>query len=274
VLDFAELQEFVDLKLKNYSSGMLVRLAFSTMLQADADVLLIDEVLAVGDAAFQQKCADAFYRMKDEGKTIVLVTHEMTTVEDYCHRAMLIDGGRIAQIGDPAETGQAYLRLNFERGVDTGGDGSHSVSEGVRLLDAWVEDGEGGRVTSIEHGDKVNLRLRLETEREISHPEVGLVLANADGLGLFQFGTAIEVADESKALPAGRRIEVKASLDNPLAPGRYFVHCGVQPGGGGPGSSLYAPNAIDFVVYGGPQTRGLIALDHVIEATVEGGDGG
>ena len=84
---------------------MLVRLAFSTMLQADADVLLIDEVLAVGDAAFQQKCADAFHAMKDEGKTIVLVTHEMTTVEDYCHRAMLIDGGRIAQIGDPAEIG-------------------------------------------------------------------------------------------------------------------------------------------------------------------------
>jgi ABC-type polysaccharide/polyol phosphate transport system ATPase subunit len=273
VLDFAELREFVDLKLKNYSSGMLVRLAFSTMLQADADVLLIDEVLAVGDAAFQQKCADAFYRMKDEGKTIVLVTHEMTTVEDYCHRAMLIDGGRIAQIGDPAETGQEYLRLNFERGVATGGADQHSVSEGVRLLDAWVEDGAGERVTSIEHGDRVNLRLRLEAERDISHPEVGLVLANADGLGLFQFGTAIDVSDESGRVPAGRRIEVNASLDNPLAPGRYFVHCGIQPGGGSPGSSLYAPNAIDFVVYGGPQTRGLIALDHVIETAVQEGDG-
>ena len=82
VIEFAELEEFVDLKLKNYSSGMLVRLAFSVMLQADADVLLIDEVLAVGDAAFQQKCADAFHEMKAAGKTIVLVTHEMATVED------------------------------------------------------------------------------------------------------------------------------------------------------------------------------------------------
>ena len=93
IIEFAELEEFVDLKLKNYSSGMLVRLAFSVMLQADADVLLIDEVLAVGDAAFQQKCADTFHEMKAEGKTIVLVTHEMATVEHYCHRAMLIDGG-------------------------------------------------------------------------------------------------------------------------------------------------------------------------------------
>src|SRR5207245_10289181 len=118
VLEFAELTDFIDLKLKNYSSGMLVRLAFSVMMEADADILLIDEVLAVGDAAFQQKCADAFREMKAMGKTIVLVTHEMATVEEYCHRAMLIDGGRIQHIGGPAEVGRRYLQLNFERGSE------------------------------------------------------------------------------------------------------------------------------------------------------------
>jgi hypothetical protein len=243
------------------------------MLEADADVLLIDEVLAVGDAAFQQKCTDAFHEMKREGKTIVLVTHEMATVEDYCHRAMLIDGGRITQIGDPAETGAAYLRLNFERGVGAGGAGAHTVKDGVRLIDAWVENGEGSRVTSVEHGHRVNLRLRVEADREVPQPEVGLLLANADGLGLFQFGTSIDTGEPSGVLRAGRRVEVTASLENPLAPGRYFVHCGVQSGGGGPGSSLYVPNAIDFVVYGGPHSRGLIALDHEIETSVERGDG-
>ena len=81
VIEFAELDEFADLKLKNYSSGMLVRLAFSLMLEVDADILLIDEVLAVGDASFQQKCADAFHEMKAAGKTIVLVTHDMAAVE-------------------------------------------------------------------------------------------------------------------------------------------------------------------------------------------------
>src|SRR3954453_22896950 len=101
VVSFAELEDFVDLKLKNYSSGMLVRLAFSLMLEVDADILLIDEVLAGGDAAFQQKCADAFYEMKKAGKTIVLVTHEMATVEEYCHRAMLISDGHIAHLGEP-----------------------------------------------------------------------------------------------------------------------------------------------------------------------------
>src|ERR1700761_3624145 len=87
IITFAELEEFVDLKLKNYSSGMLVRLAFSLMLEVDADIMLIDEVLAVGDAAFQQKCADAFHEMKVAGKTIVLVTHDMPVVEEYCDRA-------------------------------------------------------------------------------------------------------------------------------------------------------------------------------------------
>ena len=80
---------------------MLVRLAFSLMMEVDADILLIDEVLAVGDAAFQQKCADAFHQMKAEGKTVVLVTHEMSTVEDYCHRAMLIDEGTSSTSATP-----------------------------------------------------------------------------------------------------------------------------------------------------------------------------
>ena len=120
VIDFAELEEFIDLKLKNYSSGMLVRLAFSLMMEVDADVLLIDEVLAVGDAAFQQKCADAFREMKAAGKTIVFVTHDMATVEEYCHRAMLISDGHIAHVGEPGEVGRRYLRLNFERGATSG----------------------------------------------------------------------------------------------------------------------------------------------------------
>src|SRR5882762_10565906 len=81
VMAFAELEDFLDMKLKNYSSGMLVRLAFSVMIQVDADVLLIDEVLAVGDAAFQQKCFEEFARLRRENRTVVLVTHEMGSVQ-------------------------------------------------------------------------------------------------------------------------------------------------------------------------------------------------
>src|SRR5512132_228035 len=110
VLDFAELGDFVDLKLKNYSSGMLVRLSFSVMVQSDAEVLLIDEVLAVGDAGFQRKCADTFREMRSTDRTIVLVTHDMTAIESYCDRAMLLHDGEQRYIGAPQEVGRRYYR--------------------------------------------------------------------------------------------------------------------------------------------------------------------
>src|SRR4051794_7203979 len=95
IIEFAELEEFVDLRLKNYSSGMHVRLAFSVAIRVDAEILLIDEVLAVGDAAFQQKCFDQFHRLKAEGRTIVFVTHDMGSVERYCDRALVLESGQI-----------------------------------------------------------------------------------------------------------------------------------------------------------------------------------
>src|ERR671927_1849774 len=114
IIAFAELSDFVDLKLKNYSSGMQVRLAFAVMVQSGAEILLIDEVLAVGDAAFQQRCFDEFERMRDEGRTVVLVTHDMDIVRRFCHRAMLITNGEIEMIGDPGRVGRRYLERNFE----------------------------------------------------------------------------------------------------------------------------------------------------------------
>ncbi|HEY6729947.1 MAG TPA: ABC transporter ATP-binding protein [Solirubrobacterales bacterium] len=268
VIEFAELEEFSELKLKNYSSGMLVRLAFSVMMEADADVLLIDEVLAVGDAAFQQKCADAFHAMKSRGKTIVLVTHEMATVEEYCHRAMLIDGGHIRQLGDPAETGREYLKLNFERGVETADPTAGAGAEGARLLDCWLEDAKGERTTTIEHGEEIHLRAEIEVEREASGLGVGFVIANADGLGLFEFGTMLEGPGGSDTVPAGTRTLVKATLENPLAPGRHFVHCGAQSNRSG-GVHIYVHNALDFVVFGTVPTKGIVSIEHRIEAELE-----
>ncbi len=191
VIEFAELDEFADLKLKNYSSGMLVRLAFSVMLQADADVLLIDEVLAVGDAAFQQKCADAFHAMKDEGKTIILVTHEMSTVEEYCDRAMLIGDGRILHIGDPGDVGRRYLQLNFERDSADDYEVSQQGDDEIRLLDAWLEDGNGERVGNVEHGTRFRLRAELEAVSDLPGPGVSFSFTNSDGVGVFDFGVVL-----------------------------------------------------------------------------------
>jgi ABC-type polysaccharide/polyol phosphate transport system ATPase subunit len=113
VIEFAELEEFVDLKVKNYSSGMLVRLAFSVMIHVDAELLLIDEVLAVGDAAFQQKCYEEFERIRRSDATVLFVTHDMGAVQRFCDRAMLLEHGRMVAMGDPEAVGNRYLELNF-----------------------------------------------------------------------------------------------------------------------------------------------------------------
>lgn len=270
VLEFAELTEFTDLKLKNYSSGMLVRLAFSVMLQADADILLIDEVLAVGDASFQQKCDDAFREMKAAGKTIVLVTHDMATVEEYCTRAMLIEGGEIRHIGDPGEVGRQYLRLNFERGSETN-DGSVSTNtEDVRIVDAWIEDGAGERATTVEHGQPVRLRLELEALRDVPSPTVSFMLVNADGVGVFHFSAYAETDQATiRPLAAGERMHISAELANPLNAGRYHVHCGINQAQSAR-VLLYVNNAIEFVVFGGDGGHGIVELDNEWQVTVEG----
>ena len=115
IIAFAELEEFLDLKLKNYSSGMYVRLAFATAVQVDADILLIDEVLAVGDAAFQQKCFDEFTRLREAGRTMLFVTHDMGAVERFCDRAMLLERGRVVDIGQPSAIARQYNQINFQR---------------------------------------------------------------------------------------------------------------------------------------------------------------
>lgn len=111
IWEFAELKDFQDQKLKNYSSGMQVRLAFSIAIRAKGDILLLDEVLAVGDAAFQQKCADYFNSLKTKNQTVILVTHSMENVRKFCTRAILIDNGKIVKEGEPKKIADAYTKL-------------------------------------------------------------------------------------------------------------------------------------------------------------------
>jgi ABC-2 type transport system ATP-binding protein len=248
---------------------MLVRLAFSLMLEVDADILLIDEVLAVGDAAFQQKCADAFHEMKEAGKTIILVTHDTAAAESYCHRAMLIDGGKIQHIGDPAEVGRHYLRLNFERGSDLGPADRHGEEEStaVRMLDAYLENEKGERTTSVEHGEEIHLRFELEAKEDLPGIDAGFILANADSIGVFQFGVKIGEGD-SREVTSGERVTIETTLANPLAPGRYFIHCGLSRAHEG-GVALYVKNAIEFVVYGGRRDHGIVFIEQTTKTTIE-----
>jgi ABC-2 type transport system ATP-binding protein len=276
VIDFAELGDFVDLKLKNYSSGMLVRLAFSLMLEVDADILLIDEVLAVGDASFQQKCADAFHSMKAAGKTIVLVTHEMGTVEQYCHRALLISNGRIELIGDPAAVGHKYLQLNFEaeggrieKPTEVPSEPA-AESDSVRLLEAQLIDEAGEPIGALGYDRPIRVRIRMEALRDSTGLHAGLILTNAEQVGVYEY--AIPIGEETHSTPvkAGQRMEIVTEIENRLVPDHYFFHMGVNRTYEG-GHALYIPNIVDFVVFGGTKTRGVVVLDQHSESTIEDG---
>lgn len=111
IVAFAELERFMDQRLKNYSSGMQVRLAFSIAIKADVDILVLDEVLAVGDEAFQRKCFQYFAKLKKDKKTVILVTHSMDSVQQFCTKALMIEKGEILTIGNPAKVAQKYREI-------------------------------------------------------------------------------------------------------------------------------------------------------------------
>jgi ABC-2 type transport system ATP-binding protein len=119
VIDYAELWDYTDLKLKNYSFGMQVRLAFSMMLQVNADILLVDEVLAVGDLAFQEKCIASLREMKQRGITVILVTHDMDALRTHCDRAMLIEDGIVDLVGDPERVAERLVDVILPRAGPT-----------------------------------------------------------------------------------------------------------------------------------------------------------
>ena len=138
IVEFAELGEFMNQKLKNYSSGMQVRLAFSVAIKAQGDILILDEVLAVGDEAFQRKCNDYFLERKNSGKTTILVTHDMGAVKKYCNKAVLIENGLVKVIGNPDDVANQYSFDNATQSVKTPQESSGSEGE----QDAIIENFE------------------------------------------------------------------------------------------------------------------------------------
>ena len=220
VIDFAELHEFQDLKLKNYSSGMHVRLAFSVAIQVDADLLLIDEILAVGDAAFQQKCFDVFNRMRDAGKTILFVTHDMGTMNRFCHRAMLLERGNMVHIGSPEEVADRYLELNFGRDPEAAAAGSRSGDGEARVVDAWLEDEHGERQPAVSQGHRATLSARVAFMLDVQDPAASLYILNEDHKAIIVASTTSE-HERTGVFRAGDEVVFSFSFDNVLAPGRY-----------------------------------------------------
>jgi ABC-type polysaccharide/polyol phosphate transport system ATPase subunit len=221
IIAFAELEEFVDLKLKNYSSGMSVRLGFSVAILVDADVLLIDEVLAVGDASFQSKCFAEFDRMRDEGRTILFVTHDMSAVERFCDRAMLLERGRVMEVGEPEHIAQLYGEVNFGQLARAAPGTDDALDTEARISRVWCEDASGDRIVTSKQGDVCRACMDVEIVRDIQHPMFQIMFRNEARHTVFVPTSNAE--ELPLRLSAGERLALRFGFENRLAPGRYTL---------------------------------------------------
>jgi ABC-type polysaccharide/polyol phosphate transport system ATPase subunit len=266
VIDFAELHEFTDLKLKNYSSGMHVRLAFSVMIQVDAEVLLIDEVLAVGDAAFQQKCFDEFHRLRDERKTILFVTHDMSAVRRFCQRALVLERGELLAIGDPEQVSDEYIRLNFPDqaapSVSAGAEPSHADAA---IADAWFEGEEGIRHEYLPQRRPCAFRALIDFRRQTEDPSFTLMIRDEESHNVFGASTAWAEQRTGRFGP-GDRAMFGVTFDNLLSPGRrYYATVIVATRGGGQQLLDRRERAATFVSTGSRSSDAIVELPHEVE---------
>ena len=193
IVDFAELREFIDMPVKHYSSGMYVRLGFSVAVEVDPDILLIDEVLAVGDISFQLKCLDRIRDFQKRGKTLLFVSHALQTVEEFCHEVFLIHRGRLVERGDPSDVILKYVRsyMGEGGGVFTQEYGSRKVELGhVRLLDAAGRD-----AVTFETGGALTVEIPYVAPRRVDKPVFGFSIKTANGIYVFGSNTQTQKHD-------------------------------------------------------------------------------
>lgn len=224
IVSFAEIGDFMEQKLKNYSSGMQVRLAFSIAIKSQGDILVLDEVLAVGDEAFQKKCQDYFFEAKRQKKTIILVTHSMADVRRYCDRAMLIQDGHIALIGDPDAVADAYSDSFLPpKEVLQAQEQERQKSNLVEIESVTTEiDGEIQKF--LAEGEDFDIRVVMETDREI--PATQLYIDVYDGRNVPVLSMPFST-DAHQNFKTGKHVVVFA-VNNVLAFGDYRINIALQ----------------------------------------------
>ncbi len=261
IIEFAELQEFVDLKLKNYSSGMSVRLGFAVAVQVDADVLLVDEVLAVGDASFQQKCFNQFEQMKSEGRTIVFVTHDMSSVERFCDRAMLIERGAILRLGPAEQVSREYSEITFGKTAYSGTEGSGAGF--AKVVRAWCEDSAGEQLVTQQQGERCRACMEVEFTASVNDPTFAITFRNDARHTIF-------VARSEQHGPSGRfetgdKRVIAFSFENLLASSRYELTAAVAAPSLGSDAVAQVEDLASLIVSATHWSGGVADLPHEME---------
>ena len=217
IVEFAELEDFMEERLKNYSSGMQVRLAFSIAIRAHADILLLDEVLAVGDEAFQKKCYSYFDKLKREKRTVILVTHDMAAVERFCTKAVFIEDGHVKMIGKPYRIAAAYSRSNSQNYDRT--TGLNSDNEGTVPFKIVLRGTDGKEKTMYDFEETMTVELSWQ-QKGVKHVGVAIFREN----GEYVYGPNTYQEKTSAIKDQSARYTVKLNLNE----GRYFIKAGLM----------------------------------------------
>ena len=227
---FAEVERFIDTPVKRYSSGMYLRLAFAVAAHLEPEILLVDEVLAVGDAAFQKKCLGRMSDVAREGRTVLFVSHNLPSIEKLCQRVIVIEGGRLAIQGDPVTCIAAYLSARTE--PRSALDLAAVPRLDPRLVAVYtnfdLQDGEGNPVSAVGCGEPLEFHLTYAAASEIANPSFGIIISNSMGMPLFFLQTRTQLGLWERAPARGR---VVCRVDQvPLIPGDYLLTIGCMTG--------------------------------------------
>ena len=240
IIAFSELEQYIDNPVRTYSSGMYMRLAFAVAINVDADILLIDEILAVGDAAFQAKCFNKLKEIKAQGTTIVIVSHSMGQIEQICDRSIWIHEGLIKMDGVPREISAEYMAFMSKQFSDSNtakekkeedgesSDGSGEETNGRRwgsgeatMRSVQVLDAAGNEAQVFSPADPVTLRITYETRCPLSDVVVGLAIYRSDQLYIYGTNTMIDYAEPVTLKDRGY---IDLCMDHlPLAAGKYVI---------------------------------------------------
>lgn len=192
IVAFSELERFMGQKLKNYSSGMQVRLAFSIAIQADTDVLILDEVLAVGDEAFQKKCFDYFNDLKKRKKTVILVTHDMASVQRFCNKALFLHNGEVKLVGSPEKVSGMYTISNIDNSKDDNQDNQQQKTSKYIDINKIYTKNNGKETNIFSNNEDIEVFVDFTVKREVD-ATIGLSLRRLDDTLLAGMGSKIDL---------------------------------------------------------------------------------
>ncbi len=229
IVEFAELTDFMDQMLKNYSSGMQVRLAFSIAIRAQGDILLLDEVLAVGDASFQQKCFDYFATLKRDKRTIILVSHSMPMIERFCDRALLLEQGEVQAIGTSSQIAGIYEDMIMKEEVEKREKKAEkdTTEKPVAKIDASVEVRVDSKLTkNVETHENMKIIVRQKSDKDVKEAFFGLNVRNTEGLLVMVFDSRENI--DNYSLKAGEEKVIAIDVQNVLTNGVYYFTLGVS----------------------------------------------